>query len=127
MALSFYFQVILSCLVFTVGPWDLTPKYWIGTAHPLFRLPVFFMGVCAGVLCNRIQQGDLDAFHSKFEFHKDQNLIPSWNQLAKKNVFLNNHRFLQGLVDGPTMVFYHLLKIHIFHFHFVNRLMKAVL
>ena len=68
MALSFYFQVILSCLVFTVGPWDFMTKYWIGTAHPLLRLPVFFMGVCAGVLCIRIQQGDLDAFHSKLIF-----------------------------------------------------------
>ena len=44
-----------------------------------------------------------------------------------QNFFSNNHLFLQGLVDGPTMGFYHLLKIHIFHFHFANRLMKAVL
>ena len=71
MALSFYFQVILSCLVFTGGPGlDFMAKYWIGTAHPLIRLPVFFMGVCAGILCIRIQQGDLDAFHSKFEIYK---------------------------------------------------------
>ena len=68
----------LTQTLFAVMSWD-PMKYWIGTAHPLFRLPVFFMGVCAGVLCNRIQQGDLDAFHSKFEFHKDQNLNPSWN------------------------------------------------
>ena len=68
MALSFYSQVILSCLVFHDIFSDGLIKYWIGTAHPLVRLPVFFMGVCAGVLCIRIQQGDLDAFHSKFGF-----------------------------------------------------------
>ena len=76
MALSFYFQVILSCLVFHDIFTDGLIKYWIGTAHPMVRLPVFFMGVCAGVLCIRIQQGDLDAFHSKFEFYKIFQLVP---------------------------------------------------
>ena len=39
--------------------------YWFSTAHPISRLPVFFMGVCAGVLCVRIQTGDLDALNRK--------------------------------------------------------------
>ena len=64
MAVSFYLQAILGVLIFTTAPFDGVVRYWVGTAHPVFRLPVFFMGVCAGVLCVRIQQGDLDAFHS---------------------------------------------------------------
>ena len=64
MAASFYLQLVLGCLVFTIGPFDWGLRYWIGTAHPIFRVPVFFMGVCAGVLCVRIQQGDINAFHS---------------------------------------------------------------
>ena len=39
--------------------------YWLATAFPILRLPVFFMGVCAGILCNRIQNGDFDALESK--------------------------------------------------------------
>ena len=33
----------------------------LATEHPIIRLPVFLMGVFAGVLCIRIQQGDYDA------------------------------------------------------------------
>lgn len=36
--------------------------YWGATAWPFTRFPVFLMGVFAGVLCNRIQQGDKDAY-----------------------------------------------------------------
>ena len=71
MAGSFYLQVVLCCLIFTIAPIDGAAKYWIGTAHPIFRVPVFFMGVCAGVLCIRIQQGDFDAYYSK-EIKKGQ-------------------------------------------------------
>ena len=42
----------------------------MGTAHPVIRLPVFFMGISAGVLCVRIQEGDLDAFLSKIKKNK---------------------------------------------------------
>ena len=63
MAVSFYLQVILG----TITLWSPKPgnPYFLATAHPVIRLPVFFMGVCAGVLCIRIQQGDIDAFLSK--------------------------------------------------------------
>ena len=66
MALSFYLQIVLSGLVFIV-PIDLTNvwRYWIVTAHPLNRLFIFFMGICAGVLCIRIHQEDVYAFQSK--------------------------------------------------------------
>ena len=73
MAVSFYFQLIISGFIFLV-PLDFLKidslqleavRYWLATAHPIVRLPVFFMGICAGVLCIRIQQGDLDAFQSK--------------------------------------------------------------
>ena len=33
----------------------------LATEHPIIRLPVFLMGVFAGVLCIRIEQGDNDA------------------------------------------------------------------
>ena len=36
--------------------------YWGATAWPFVRFPVFLMGVFAGVLCNRIQKGDKDAY-----------------------------------------------------------------
>ena len=62
-ALSFYIQLLLSSLIFQV-PNDVA-KHLFGTAHPVIRLPIFLMGICAGVLCVRIQQGDLDAFLSK--------------------------------------------------------------
>ena len=40
-------------------------NYWLATGHPLTRLPIFFMGICAGVICIRIQTGDLDALTRK--------------------------------------------------------------
>ena len=66
MALSFYVQLIIGfALMFTIpDSWGLL-NYWISTAHPLSRGFVFFMGICAGVLCVRIQNGDLDALQSK--------------------------------------------------------------
>ena len=39
--------------------------YWISTAHPISRIPVFFMGVCAGVLCMRIKEQDYEALNCK--------------------------------------------------------------
>ena len=43
-------------------------NYWLTTQHPVIRLPVFFMGICAGILCTRSKQGDFDAFQSKANF-----------------------------------------------------------
>merc|ERR1740123_1826278 len=37
-------------------------NYWLTTQHPVIRLPVFFMGICVGILCTRSKQGDFDAF-----------------------------------------------------------------
>ena len=61
--------MVISTLIFLLLGTEL--GYWPATAQPIIRLPVFFMGVCAGVLCNRIQQGDIDAFQSKplISFH----------------------------------------------------------
>ena len=68
MALSFYLQCIMGVLIHNSGD-KITNnhiyKYMLATAHPVVRLPVFFMGISAGVLCIRIQQGDLDAFQSE--------------------------------------------------------------
>ena len=44
---------------------DRNIQYWIGLGHPVSRLPVFFMGICAGLLCVRIQNGDIHALSSK--------------------------------------------------------------
>ena len=63
MASSFYLQIAISMMVFKASSlYELA--YFPATAWPIIRLPVFFMGICAGVLCIRIQQGDVDAFHS---------------------------------------------------------------
>ena len=72
MALSFYFQMVTGFIIMGIPTEHLNPfpmpfliNYWLSTQHPLARLPVFFMGICAGVLCTRIQDGDLDALKSK--------------------------------------------------------------
>lgn len=72
MALSFYFQMVTGFLIMGALPTEhLNPfpmpfliNYWLSTQHPIARLPVFFMGICAGVLCTRIQDGNLDALKS---------------------------------------------------------------
>ena len=43
-------------------------SYWPAIAHPSTRILVFIMGICGGVLCNRIQDGDLNALNCKFFF-----------------------------------------------------------
>ena len=68
MALSYYMQIIISVLGYG-------GHIWLGYANPIIRLPVFFMGVCAGVLCIRIQQGDVDAFHSMYIHDKYRNSL----------------------------------------------------
>ena len=52
--LCYYFENILGFLIMVLVP-NPGLAYWIATAHPMTRLPVFFMGICAGVICNRIQ------------------------------------------------------------------------
>ena len=63
MALAYYFEtaigvVLMFCLKGEVG-------YWVVTAWPITRLPVFFMGICAGLICNRIRTGNVDALDCK--------------------------------------------------------------
>ena len=54
MVLSFWLQLTLGLtLNFAPVPFE---AYWPTTAHPFMRLPVFVMGVCAGVLCVRLQE-----------------------------------------------------------------------
>ena len=65
MALTFYFYGYVSIQIFMYREWDKF-GYSLATKHPIFTTPVFFMGVLAGVLCTRIQQGDFDAFQSMF-------------------------------------------------------------
>ena len=68
MAMSFFLEFILALIIQLLqldGLLDYQASYWLATAHPLSRLPVFFMGICAGVLCIRIQNGDLDALNRK--------------------------------------------------------------
>ena len=64
MALSFYLE-ILTFLMVTALTSDGEIIYWIGLSHPITRLPVFIMGICAGLLCVRIQNGDIHALDSK--------------------------------------------------------------
>ena len=63
MALAFYFELVLGMgILFGMGEGE---SYWVATAWPPTRLPVFFMGICAGVICTRIQSGDANALESK--------------------------------------------------------------
>ena len=73
MALSFYFEVFIGAAIMIMPIDHLSShhmpyllNYWLATQHPVSRVPVFFMGICAGILCVRIQQGDLDAFQSNY-------------------------------------------------------------
>ena len=70
MVLAFYFESSLGTFLFLilqeVGANE--GAYWISTAHPISRIPVFFMGVCAGVLCMRIKEQDYDAMNCKLHF-----------------------------------------------------------
>ena len=65
MALAFYFELLLGMGILFGMKED--ESYWVATAWPPVRLPVFFMGVCAGVICTRIQSGDTTALESKFK------------------------------------------------------------
>ena len=68
MALLYYFQAILGTTLFhaILPVFDFVGAYWFSIAHPLSRIPVFFMGVCAGVICVRIQEQDFDAMNCKY-------------------------------------------------------------
>ena len=52
--------------------------YWITTGLPYIRWPVFVMGIAAGVLCNRIREGEILAYQGK---HQNGISIPfhPWN------------------------------------------------
>ena len=64
MALAFYLEIAIAIAIAMYL--QSTPlNYWLAFGHPLSRLPVFFMGICAGLLCVRIQNGDVDAINSK--------------------------------------------------------------
>ena len=65
MATSFFLQIVLGFSIACLAHYLSGKTYWWSTSHPLSRLPVFFMGICAGVLCVRIQNGDLDALNRK--------------------------------------------------------------
>ena len=78
MAIMFILNIVIGLVISIVGNylfelynWNIFGRvepYWISTAHPLSRIPVFFMGICAGVLCVRIQQGSLEALNCKFQY-----------------------------------------------------------
>ena len=64
LASSYLIQNIFGIAIMVLLPlnWN---AYWWATAWPISRFPVFLMGVCAGVLCQRILNGDEDAKQSK--------------------------------------------------------------
>ena len=68
MVFSFYIECIWgNVLLLGLAP-NFDIGYWISTAHPISRIPVFFMGVCAGVLCMRIKEQDYDAMNCMLHF-----------------------------------------------------------
>ena len=98
MATSFFLQIVLGFSIACLAHYLSGKTYWWSTSHPLSRLPVFFMGICAGVLCVRIQNGDLDALNRKncFCFFK----LP--------NRYVNTKSYLQNLVERVKIGSYHM-------------------
>ena len=72
MALAFYSNIIVGVIIVFItpgSPRDPTDyDYWLIIAHPISRLPVFLMGIFAGVLCTRIQEGDTSALNSMIDY-----------------------------------------------------------
>ena len=68
MTILYYFQAILGTILFhaILPVFDFVGAYWFSIAHPLSRIPVFLMGVCAGVICVRIQEQDFDAMNCRY-------------------------------------------------------------
>lgn len=68
LVLLHYFQAIIGTLIhlgLTYGAGNGVLGYWFGSAHPLSRIPVFLMGIHAGLLTLRFFGGDTDAGQSK--------------------------------------------------------------
>ena len=66
MALAFYFELVLGMgILFGMNKGE--EGYWVATAWPPVRVPVFFMGICAGVICTRIQSGDTSALECELK------------------------------------------------------------
>ena len=64
---AMYFgQLVFGCVASILGETVLSSLntrfqfYWIVTASPFTRWPVFIMGLCAGVLCNRVRDGQVE-------------------------------------------------------------------
>ena len=72
MALAFYFNIVVGVIILFItpgSPGDPTDyDYWLIIAHPISRLPVFLMGIFAGVLCTHIQEGDTSALNSMINY-----------------------------------------------------------
>ena len=84
LVISFWVEFVVGELIAIFGPHLEGWNEWLAKAHPISRLPVFFMGVCAGILCNRIQNGDFDALESKL----NEKLKVKNGKKIKSNKFL---------------------------------------
>ena len=108
MVFSFYIECILgNSLLFLLYKPNFDIGYWISTAHPFSRIPVFFMGVCAGVLCMRIKEQDFDAMNCKL-----------------LSVFFISYLMLifhKVLVDLITLEHFHLLRMFFYPYHAFQR------
>ena len=93
MAIMFLLNIVIGLVISIVGNylfelynWNIFGRvepYWISTAHPLSRIPVFFMGICAGVLCVRIQQGSLEALNCEFQYTPFKNPVSFTNKSGR--------------------------------------------
>lgn len=67
MTFSHYLQLFVGITLYNcvpkVGQMEL--NFWLATAHPLSRLPVFFMGICSAILVMRWKSGNVDALQGK--------------------------------------------------------------
>ena len=111
MATSFFLQIVLGFGIACLAHYLSGKTYWWSTSHPISRLPVFFMGICAGVLCVRIQNGDLDALNRKNDCLK----------ITKYNTFVCNNLYFQNLVERVKIGSFHIWKIISCPFHFSGK------
>ena len=112
MPLTFYFSIFLGIWIPNMSPFGFSyPEgYAFSTMQPISRLPLFWTGVFAGILCIRIQNGDLSALDSKSIRHTNKTIkhgnrhlrwLPSWRLMSNRTA---NFRVVQMSSWLPILV-----------------------
>lgn len=84
---NFWLQIWTGIIFFLVGFFSgAVDPFWLSTAWPISRLPVFNMGICAGLLCNRHVNSNDDSFpwftHSQYFIPGEFFIFQSYTTLS---------------------------------------------